>query len=96
MSRAQIYRLRAPASGREALGAVEPGHEYRDRKTGEIMEPVAAVLPLAEYTSSTLLRTPENLRACDRCDQLIETDVSDCPYCGRRQAATSPAMKPVA
>ena len=54
--------------------------------TGEEMEPVAMVLPLAP-SASALPRTPENLRACRRCDQLIGLDVSDCPYCGLRQQA---------
>ncbi len=86
MNRDQTYRLRAPASGREALAKAKPGHLYVDRDTGEEMEPVARVLPLAPSTSS-LLRSPENLRACRRCDQLIGLDVSDCPYCGLRQEA---------
>lgn len=82
----QIYRLRAPASGREALAPVEADGVYIDRETGEEMEPVTRVLPLAPSASS-LLRTPENLRICRRCDQLIGLDVSDCPYCGLRQPA---------
>ena len=82
----QIYRLRAPASGREALVPLEPGRVYVDRVTGEQMEPVTRVLPLAPSASS-LLRIPENLRACRRCDQLIGLDISDCPYCGLRQPA---------
>jgi len=86
MNRRQIYRLRAPASGREALAAVEPGTVYVDRETGEEMRPVTRTLPLAP-SESALLRVPENLRACRRCDQLIGLDVSDCPYCGLRQPA---------
>ena len=86
MSRLQTYRLRAPASGREAITTLEPGRIYRDRETGEEMQPVAMVLPLASSRSS-LLRVPENLRACDRCEQLIGIDVSDCEYCGKRQPA---------
>jgi hypothetical protein len=82
----QTYRLRARASGREALAAVEPGGVYLDRETGEEMEPVTRTLPLAP-SESGLLRTPENLRECRRCEQLIGLDVSDCPYCGLRQAA---------
>jgi hypothetical protein len=82
----QLYRLRAPASGREAISHVEPGQIYADRETGEEMVPVAKVLPLAPSASS-LLREPANLRACRRCDQLIGLDVSDCPYCGLRQTA---------
>lgn len=86
MNEEQTYRLRAPASGREALAAARPGRRYVDRETGEEMYPVTRVLPLAP-SESALLRTPENLRACSRCDQLIGLDVSDCPYCGLRQQA---------
>jgi hypothetical protein len=80
----QRYRLRAPASGREAVAEVELDGVYVDRETGEEMRPVTRVLPLAP-SESALLRTPENLRVCLRCDQLIGLDVSDCPYCGLRQ-----------
>jgi hypothetical protein len=80
----QTYRLRAPASGREALAVVRPGGVYVDRESGEEMEPVTRTLPLAP-SASALPHTPENLRACARCDQLIGLDVSDCPYCGLRQ-----------
>ena len=86
MNLKQLYRLRAPASGREAIAPAEPGQIYLDRETGEEMYPVAKVLPLAPSASS-LPRSPENLRACRRCDQLIGLDVSDCPYCGLRQSA---------
>ena len=85
-NRQQIFRLRARASGREALAPVVPGRVYRDRETGEEMEPVTRTLPLAP-SASALLRIPENLRECRRCDQLIGLDVSDCPYCGLRQPA---------
>ena len=86
MNLKQLYRMRAKASGREAIAAAEPGRIYIDRETGEEMEPVAMVLPLARSASS-LPRSPENLRACRRCDQLIGIDISDCPYCGLRQSA---------
>jgi hypothetical protein len=82
----QIFRLRAPASGREAITSLEPGAVYVDRETGEELLPVTRVLPLAPSDSS-LLRSPENLRICRRCDQLIGLDISDCPYCGLRQPA---------
>ena len=86
MNSKQLYRMRAPASGREALTPAEPGKVYLDRETGEEMGPAAMVLPLAPSASS-LPRTPDNLRACRRCDQLIGLDVSDCQYCGLRQSA---------
>jgi len=82
----QTYRLRAPASGREALAKAHRDGVYVDRETGEEMEVVAAELPLAP-SESALVRAPENLRICRRCDQLIGIDVSDCPYCGLRQPA---------
>jgi hypothetical protein len=85
----QRYRLRAPASGREAIAQVEDGDGvYVDRESGEEMRVVSRTLPLAP-SDSALLRTPENLRACRRCDQLIGLDVSDCPHCGLRQEATN-------
>jgi hypothetical protein len=86
MNEKQLYRMRATASGREAITHAEPGSVYVDRETEEEMEPVGMVLPLAPSASS-LPRSPENLRACRRCDQLIGLDVSDCPYCGLRQEA---------
>lgn len=86
MNSKQLFRMRSRASGREALAHAEPGAVYVDRETGEEMEPVGMVLPLAPSPSS-LPRSPENLRACRRCDQLIGLDVSDCPYCGLRQEA---------
>jgi hypothetical protein len=86
MNTKQLYRMRAAASGREALAPAEPGSVYLDRETGEEMSPVAKILPLAP-SASALPRSPENLRACRRCDQLIGLDVSDCPYCGLRQEA---------
>ena len=84
MNEKQLFRMRAAASGREAIAHAEPGSVYVDRETGEEMEPVGMVLPLAP-SASALPRSPENLRACRRCDQLIGIDVSDCPHCGLRQ-----------
>lgn len=85
MSERQTYRLRAPASGRETIAPVEAHGVYVDSVSGEEMEPVTRTLPLAG-SPSALLRTPENLRLCPRCDQLLGLDVADCPYCGKRQA----------
>jgi hypothetical protein len=82
----QTYRLRAPASGREALAKIRADGVYVDRETGEEMRVATAVLPLAP-SESALVRSPENLRTCRRCSQLIGLDVSDCPYCGLRQPA---------
>ena len=50
--------MRAPASGREALAEAEPGQVYLDRETGEEMEPVAMVLPLAPSAHPFRARRP--------------------------------------
>ncbi len=80
----QTYRLRAPASGREAIAPVNEHGVYVDSVSGEEMQPVTRTLPLAG-SGSSLLRTPDNLRLCARCEQMIGVDVADCPYCGKRQ-----------
>lgn len=77
----QTYRLRAPASGREAIAPVRDGVVYRDAETGEELEPVAAVLP-ADGRGSSLPRTPVNLRVCRRCEQLTPRDLANCEFCG--------------
>ena len=88
MHERQTYRLRGRASGREALVEAELDAVYVDRETGEELQPGTRVLPLAP-SASALLRSPENLRECRRCNQLIGIDVSDCPHCGLRQEATN-------
>ncbi|MGI8726805.1 MAG: hypothetical protein ACR2K6_03905 [Solirubrobacterales bacterium] len=88
MARKQTFRLRAPGSGREALVEASPDGVYVDRETGEELKPVTRVLPLSS-SESALLRSPENLRECRRCKQLIGLDLSDCPHCGLRQEATN-------
>lgn len=79
----QIYRLRAPASGREAFAPAREGVVYRDAETGEELEPVAAVLPTAQEGGSALPRSPLNLRVCRRCEQLTPRDLDVCESCGR-------------
>jgi hypothetical protein len=75
--------MRAPSSGREVIIEAEPGHVYRDRDTGEELQPVAQLLPLAP-TASELPWAVENLRFCNWCDQLTQKDLNDCPHCRRR------------
>jgi len=79
----QLYRLRTPSTGREILLEAEPGRIYTDRETGEELEVVGMVVPLAP-TSSRLPWAVENLRFCPWCDQLAQRDLNDCPTCGRR------------
>jgi len=85
----QRYRMRTPSSGREVIIEAEPDREYVDRNTGEELEVVAALLPLAP-TSSELPWAVENLRFCTHCDQLAQKDLNDCPYCGRRMDPLGP------
>jgi hypothetical protein len=83
MSERQLYRLRNPATGREYLIDAEPDEIYRDRETGERLEVVGKVLPLAP-SQSRLPFAVENLRFCPWCEQLAQKDLNDCPTCGRR------------
>ena len=91
MTRPERYRLRAPASGRESVisvdGSVPTTREedvgYYDKVTGERLEVVGKLVPTAN-SPSNLPRSPENLRICPHCDQLVGRDLSDCPHCGRR------------
>lgn len=83
MIRRQRYRLRTPSTGREVLVEAELGKVYRDRDTGEPLEVVGKVLPLAP-SPSKLPWAVENLRFCPHCDQLAQKDLNDCPVCGRR------------
>ena len=63
----------------------EPGRVYRDRETGEELDVVAQLLPLAP-TASELPWSVDNLRFCNWCDQLSPKDLNDCPHCARRMA----------
>jgi hypothetical protein len=83
MSTGQLYRLRTPSSGREVLVEAAPSGIYLDRESGETMEVVGKLLPLAP-TSSRLPWAVENLRFCPWCDQLAQKDLNDCPTCARR------------
>ena len=71
--RTQRYRLRAPASGREVVLALDNSREateraYYDRVTGERLEVVSKLVPLAS-SPSNLPRTPETLRICPHCER---------------------------
>ena len=82
----QKYRMRTPSTGREKIVEALPDEVYVDRDTGEELEVVAQLLPLAP-TPSELPWTVENLRFCNWCDQPAQKDLNDCPTCGRRMAA---------
>lgn len=79
----QKYRMRTPSTGREVIVLAEPDKVYVDAETGEQLQPVAQLLPLAP-TPSELPWAIENLRFCDHCDQLAQRDLLDCPWCGQR------------
>jgi hypothetical protein len=90
MSRPQRYRLRAPASGREVVLALDSPDDYErayyDRVTGERLEVVSKLVPLSS-SPSNLPRSAETVRICPHCEELVEMDLSDCPYCRRRLPA---------
>jgi hypothetical protein len=77
--------MRTPSTGREVVIEAVPGRIYLDRDTGEELEVLAELLPLAP-TLSELPWTVENLRVCNWCDQFAQRDLNDCPNCGRRMA----------
>lgn len=79
----QKYRMRTPSNGREVIIEAEPDKVYVDHETGERLEPIAQLLPLAPATSE-LPWALENLRFCGNCDQLAQKDLEDCPWCGHR------------
>ena len=83
MGTKQRYRLRNPSTGREVLIEAEPQEIYLDRESGEALEVVGKVLPLAP-SSSRLPWAVENLRFCPWCHQHAQKDLNDCPTCGRR------------
>ena len=85
----QRYRFRTPSTGREIILDAQPGQTYVDRDTGEELEPLGKVLPLAP-SNSNLPWAVENLRFCSWCDQLAQRDLNDCPTCGRRMAPVAP------
>ena len=85
MPRVQRYRFRTPSTGREIIMEAEPGRIYVDRETGEELEVVGKVIPLAP-SKSNLPWAVEYLRFCNWCDQLAQKDLNDCPTCGRRMA----------
>src|ERR1700709_300573 len=83
VSTKQRYRMRTPSTGREIFLEAEPGKLYRDRDTGEELEVIGKVTPLAP-SASRLPWAVENLRFCNWCDELAQKDLNDCPTCGRR------------
>lgn len=85
MSEQQRYRMRTPSSGRETVIEAEPDRIYVDRETGEQLEVLGKLLPLAP-SPSRLPWTLQNLRLCNWCEQFAQKDLNDCPTCGRRMS----------
>lgn len=86
----QKYRMRTPSTGREVIIEAEPGGIYLDLETGEELEVVAELLPLAP-TPSELPWSVDNLRFCNWCDNLVQKDLNDCTICGRRMNPLEPS-----
>ncbi|MDQ3372055.1 MAG: hypothetical protein M3469_08555 [Actinomycetota bacterium] len=85
MTLPQRYRMRVPSTGREVIREAVPGTVYVDRESGEELEVMGKVLPLAP-SASRLPWAVENLRFCPWCDQLAQKDLNDCPHCARRMS----------
>lgn len=90
MNPRQKYRLRARGSGREVIREIDPRAVYVDKESGEEMDVVGKLLPLAPSPSS-LPWSVENLRLCGcSLEQLVPKDLNDCLHCGRRLPALEP------
>ena len=61
MPAVQRYRFRTPSTGREIIMEAEPGRIYVDRDTGEELQVVGKVIPLAP-SKSNLPWAVEHLR----------------------------------
>jgi hypothetical protein len=85
MASRQRYRLRNPSTGEDTIVEAEPDRIYVDEDTGERLEVVGALLPLAP-SDSRLPWAVENLRYCNWCGSPCQIDLNDCPTCGRRMA----------
>jgi hypothetical protein len=83
MRNLQRYRMRVPSTGREVIVDAEPDVVYIDKQTGEHLEPIAQLTPVAP-TPSNLPWALENLRFCPHCDQFCQKDLSVCPVCGKQ------------
>ena len=98
MNLKQLYRMRAPASGREAIAAAEPGQIDLDRETGEEMYPVAMVLPRPlRLLPAAQPREPPRLpplRPADRAGRQRLPPLRPAPVrAQRRSSATKPAAE---
>ncbi len=77
----QKYRMRTPSTGKEVVLEAAPDTRYVDHQTGEELEVLAMLTPVAP-TPSDLPWALENLRFCPHCDQLCQKDLDVCPTCG--------------
>lgn len=82
----QRYRFRTPSSGRELILEADPDVVYHDHVSGEPLQVVGKVLPLAP-SSSNLPWSVSTLRICPHCGEMAQRDLNNCPTCGRRMSA---------
>lgn len=89
--KSQKYRLRSGGFRRDIVTTLEDATVYVDRQSGTKFEVVGQVAPLAP-SGSDLPWAEANLRLCGCSrDQLLQRDLNDCPYCGRRVPAVDSA-----
>lgn len=86
---AQKFHLRSAGHKRDIVAPVETGDRFVDRESGTPFVVVGEVLPTGE-TPSELPWATQNLRLCGCTrEQLLQKDINDCPYCGRRNPAVA-------
>ncbi len=90
-SKDQRYHLRSGGFKRDIVTTLEAATTYVDRESGTKFELVGKVAPL-DGSGSSLPWSEQNLRLCGCSrDQLVQLDLNDCPYCGRRMPAVNSA-----
>lgn len=90
VSESTRYHLRSHGFKRDIVTTLDSAVTYVDRESGTPYEVVGEVAP--QDGPSQLPWAEQNLRLCGCSrEQLVQTDLNDCPWCGRRMPAVNSA-----
>ncbi len=91
VSESTRYHLRSQGFRRDIVTTLEDATTFVDRDSGTKFEIVGEVAPQDGH-GSHLPWSEQNLRLCGCTrEQFVQTDLNDCPYCGRRMPAVNSA-----
>lgn len=79
----QRHRLRNARTEREVALAGQPGRNYLYKQSGEPLEVVGRIVPVAPGPSHPPWAV-ENLRLCPTCAERVQKSLNHRPYDGRR------------